>query len=327
MVLLKKPAHLLLEIAPAVMRLLRVDVPQQRPGISWPNRERSIPTLPCKPRELRPLLLHPLRRTPLYLLHHPRHTDRRMQPHREVNMIRHTPNPETISFRHLPRDDRQVGMQSQSHRLPQHRPAPLRTPNHMHQHKRDRLPHPAHPTGTPRPRPSHLRTIALLLLTPTLAAAQTPQPHTPTPKPAPPHPTPHVTIRILNARTNKPITDERLNVALRADEPGGGTLPTDKNGLILVDLGDATTLRILSNRYADCRPRAELYTNYPISTILSTGITTGNLCSTTSPQPRPGELLLFEIPRTHIPKYGDPPATYLPHSDENPNVPGPPPTH
>ena len=174
------------------------------------------------------------------------------------------------------------------------------------------------------------RAAALLLvftLTPSLAQDQTSQPTAPAPKPAPPHPTPHVTIRILNARTNKPITDERLNITLRADQPGGGTLPTDKNGLILVDIGDASTIRILSNMYADCRSRAELYTNYTITTIRSTGITTGNLCSHTSPSPKPGELLLFEIPRTHIPTYPRPPASTLPHSDENPNVPGPPSIH
>ena len=169
-------------------------------------------------------------------------------------------------------------------------------------------------------RPSHLRTIALLLALATPAPAQTP-------KPTPPHPAPHITIRILNARTNKPIPDERLNLSLRADQPGGATLPTDKNGLILVDIGSSTTVRILSNMYADCRPRGELYTNYPIPTIVSTGITAGNLCTSVSPRPRPGELLLFEIPRTYIPTYGHPPATNLPHSDENPNVPGSPPTH
>jgi len=171
-----------------------------------------------------------------------------------------------------------------------------------------------------RQQPAHLLLALTLALIPSLARSQAP-------KPAPPHPTPHITIRILNARTNKPILDENLNVTLRSDQPGGGTLPTDKHGLILVDIGPATTIRILSNTYADCRSRAELYTNYPINTIVTTGITTGNLCSHVSPPPRPGELLLFEIPRTYIPTYGHPPASTLPHSDENPNVPGPPPTH
>ncbi len=190
---------------------------------------------------------------------------------------------------------------------------------------------PQHPFAVfnrPRHRPRPAALLLLFALSPvldrTLAHAQAP-PAPAKPAPAPPHPAPHITIRILNARTNKPITDEQLNVTLRADEPGGGTLPTDKNGLVLVDIGTATTVRILSNMYADCRSRAELYTNYPIGTIRSTGITTGNLCSHTSPPPRPGELLLYEIPRTYIPTYGHPPASNLPHSDENPNVPGPPP--
>ena len=75
-------------------------------------------------------------------------------------------------------------------------------------------------------------------------------------------------IRIINAKTNQPVTDEKLNVAFRADQIGSVAMATDKNGIILVDYGDATTIRILANMYADCRPRAELYTDYSIATIL-----------------------------------------------------------
>ncbi len=128
-------------------------------------------------------------------------------------------------------------------------------------------------------------------------------------------------IRIINAKTNQPITDEHLNVALRADQIGSVAMATDKNGIILVDTGQATTIRILSNMYADCRPRAELYTDYSIATILKTGITTGNLCGGTSPALKPGTLLLYEIPKNFIPNYPNPPATNLPHSDENPHAP------
>src|SRR5580704_1952322 len=103
-------------------------------------------------------------------------------------------------------------------------------------------------------------------------------------------------IRIINAQTNQPIHDERLNVALRVDQIGSVAMATDKNGIILVDTGHATTIRILANMYADCRPRAELYTDYSIDTIRHTGITTGNLCSSASPAPRPGVLTLYEIP-------------------------------
>jgi len=128
-------------------------------------------------------------------------------------------------------------------------------------------------------------------------------------------------IRIINAKTNKPITDERLNVALRVDQIGSVPMATDKNGIILVDTGQATTIRILANMYADCRPRGELYTNYSIDTIVKTGITTGNLCSSASPAPRPGVLVLYEIPKTFIPVYPAPPNSNPPHSDENPHRP------
>jgi hypothetical protein len=111
-----------------------------------------------------------------------------------------------------------------------------------------------------------------------------------------------LTIRIINANTGHPVTDEKLNVALRADQIGSVAMATDKNGIISVDYGKAKTIRILSNMYADCRSRGELYTNYPIASILQTGLVTGNLCPTTAtPTAKPGELVLFEIPRTFVP--------------------------
>lgn len=151
---------------------------------------------------------------------------------------------------------------------------------------------------------TRLLSLFLLTLLPTTADAQTP----------------HLRIKIINAKTNKPIPDERLNVALRVDQIGSVGMATDKNGIIEVDTGKATTIRILSNMYADCRPRGELYTDYPIATIFSTGITTGNLCSDAKPAPKPGILTLYEIPKTFIPNYPHPPATNLPHSDENPHT-------
>jgi hypothetical protein len=128
-------------------------------------------------------------------------------------------------------------------------------------------------------------------------------------------------IRIINAKTNQPIPDERLNIALRVDQIGSVAMGTDKNGIILLNYGNATIIRILANMYADCRPRGELYTNYSIDTVVKTGITTGNLCSSASPKAKPGELILFEIPKTFIPVYPAPPNSNLPHSDENPHSP------
>jgi hypothetical protein len=152
--------------------------------------------------------------------------------------------------------------------------------------------------------------LSLCLLLPTVGNAQ------------PPH---QLRIRIINAKTDKPIPDERLNVALRVDQVGSVLMATDKNGIILVDTGQATSIRILANMYADCRPRGELYTDYSIATIHQSGITTGNLCGGTQHRAHPGELLLYEIPKTFIPGYPAPPASNLPHSDENPHAPPNPP--
>lgn len=122
-------------------------------------------------------------------------------------------------------------------------------------------------------------------------------------------------IRIINAQTNQPVTDERLNVALRVDQIGSVAMATDKYGIIEVDTGQATIIRILSNMYGDCRPRGELYTNYSVASIMQSGLTTGNLCSDAKLVAKPGELILFETPKTFIPSYPDPPLPPPPHSN------------
>src|ERR1700722_17314336 len=147
--------------------------------------------------------------------------------------------------------------------------------------------------------------LLLLAIVPSIAHSQSPPLH----------------IKIINAKTNQPIPDEKLNVALRVDQIGSVAMATDKNRIIALDYGKATIIRILANMYADCRPRGELYTNYPIATVVQNGLTTGNLCSSASPKAKPGELILFEIPKTYIPTFGNPPASGIPHSDENPHQP------
>jgi hypothetical protein len=147
--------------------------------------------------------------------------------------------------------------------------------------------------------------------------AQSPSPQSvqAAPAVAPPKPG-EIHIKVINALTNEPIHDERLNVALREDQIGSVAMGTDKNGIILVTPKRAIIMRILANMYADCRPRNELYINYSVATVLSTGITTGNLCSSASPVAKPGELILYEIPKTYVRQYPAPPVDSLPH---NPN--------
>jgi hypothetical protein len=126
---------------------------------------------------------------------------------------------------------------------------------------------------------------------------------------------PTIHIKVINAVTNQPIADERLNVAIRTNQIGSVAMATDKTGNIDVVTGKDGIVRILANMYADCRPRGELYTNYSVATILKTGITTGNLCSTASPAAKPGVLILFETPKTYIPSYPAPPLPPPPHSN------------
>jgi hypothetical protein len=148
---------------------------------------------------------------------------------------------------------------------------------------------------------------SLLVVAPAVGSAQDAQSTQPPQKPGEIH------IRVINALTNKPVTNERLNIALREDQIGSVAMGTDKNGVILVDTKKSSIMRVLANMYADCRPREELYTNYSVATILSTGITTGNLCSSASPVAKPSELILYVVPKTYLRQYPAPPVDSMPH--------------
>ena len=125
-------------------------------------------------------------------------------------------------------------------------------------------------------------------------------------------------IRVINAQTNQPVTNESLNVALRTDQIGSVAMATDGNGIVSVDTGRAAIIRILSNMYGDCRPRSELYMDYSIAAIRASGLTTDNLCSNARPVAKPGEMILFVIPKTYVPVYPHAPVSTMPHSDERP---------
>ena len=181
------------------------------------------------------------------------------------------------------------------------------------------MPHPFVPQARPKPGTPTRAAALLLLLALTPAFAKIQQQGAKATQNDPKTQQHVVTIKIINAKTNKPVTDEHLNVALKVDQIGSVAMPTDKNGIIEVKTEGATIIRILSNMYADCRSRGELYTNYSIAEIQANGVTTGNLCSDARPKARPGELILFEIPKTFVPNYPKPPVSYLPHSDEKPH--------
>jgi hypothetical protein len=310
-----------------MMHLLTINVLDQRAQVSRPNGERAIPSLPRELRQVMRLSFRPFGRGRFELLHYLRHVRRAGQSNREMNVVHGSTSAKAFTLC-VPGNGGKICIKRGADRNVQDRGAVFCAEDYMDQNKRERLRHrvdyrsgfqpdcsvanrtwgftPCWYKGAPLALSTSVVAILVFcLLFPSIASAQSPPLH----------------IRIINAQTNKPIPNERLNVALKVDQIGSVAMGTDKNGIILVNYGNATIIRILANMYADCRPRAELYTNYPIDAIVKTGITTGNLCSSASPAPRPGVLVLYEIPKTFIPQFPAPPNSNLPHSDENPHQP------
>ena len=95
MVLLKKRAHLVLKTSLAVVRFLPFDVLEQRAQICWTDGKQTIPTLPRETGNT--LLLHPYGRSRLDLRHHLRRRLCGRQLHRQMNMVGHPADTETIA--------------------------------------------------------------------------------------------------------------------------------------------------------------------------------------------------------------------------------------
>jgi len=136
----KHRPHLRLEVAPLVMRGLRIDIPHQRHSIAQPNGERRIASLPAKPRKLRALGLDPLRRRNLQTLHDFRHRFVPCNKQRNVNVVGNSPNPNADVIRMI-EGRSQDRMHLASNAIVQPRPALPGTEDKMHQHVRERLRH------------------------------------------------------------------------------------------------------------------------------------------------------------------------------------------
>ena len=90
MILLKKRPHLVLKSSLAMLRFLRLDIPNQSFAVTWRHGKRAIPALPTKSRDT--LGLNPFRRTGLELLDKFCNRHRRMEVDREMNMVRNSAN-------------------------------------------------------------------------------------------------------------------------------------------------------------------------------------------------------------------------------------------
>jgi hypothetical protein len=109
-----------------------------------------------------------------------------------------------------------------------------------------------------------------------------------------------ITIRLVNGKNGKSITDENLNVFLN----GSGfaaNYRADTNGTIRLTVDRNATLNFASNIDVTCHPYSpnEGKRQYRVSEILDHGISDENLCSKkTRVEARPGEFVYYERPRT-----------------------------
>lgn len=139
-IFLHERPHLPLEITPPVMRLLGIDVTDQRIHIRWPNGKRRIPFLPCEFRQTGRLGLEPFGGRGLQLSHQLRDRRRPRQANGEMNVVCDTAH--AIAFASgIPRHRREVGMKIGAGSIVQRGRAALRAEDHMNQNKRERLRH------------------------------------------------------------------------------------------------------------------------------------------------------------------------------------------
>jgi len=138
MILRIKRSHLVLKTPLAVVRLLRLDVSDQRANIGRTDGKQSIPALPRE--TLNAQLLHPHRRSRLNLRHNSRRLTRGRQTQCHMNVVGHTASAETLAIQ-LTRRTRQVSMQSVRKIVRDQSLTIFRAENDMHQVEAQRLRH------------------------------------------------------------------------------------------------------------------------------------------------------------------------------------------
>jgi hypothetical protein len=143
---LQKRPQLLLKSLLRMVRLLRIDIPNQPLQISRPNGKRAISALPRKLRQLRRLPLQPLGRRRLHLRHEPRNIGLTIQPDRQMNMVGHPADAKTLTAI-LTDNRRQISKERRTYILVQHHHPILRAEHHMHEQKTQRSRHSAEYTS------------------------------------------------------------------------------------------------------------------------------------------------------------------------------------
>ncbi len=138
MILLTKPAHLVLKAPLGMMLPLPVDVLHQRAKVCGANGEQSIPTLPRKFGNA--LFLHPNGRSRLYLGHNLRRGSCGSKPQSQMHMVFNASDPKAFAIE-LTRRTRQVRMKSRANRLRDQRHPLFSAKDNMDEIQAQRLRH------------------------------------------------------------------------------------------------------------------------------------------------------------------------------------------
>jgi hypothetical protein len=116
-----------------------------------------------------------------------------------------------------------------------------------------------------------------------------------------------LTIRLLNGKNGKSITDRDFNI--RLGNSNSLLHDTDSRGEIKLDVADVypRKISVLPNFRFDCRSKQDLgegrSIEYSLDEILTKGLVSNNFCGKASSVPQPGALVIFVRPRTFIEKW------------------------
>ncbi len=103
-------------------------------------------------------------------------------------------------------------------------------------------------------------------------------------------------IHILNAKNGHPIKNRNLDIVF-GNYGHEGT--SDANGTIVVTADPKSTISLVTQPYAECRPKSSSpwEIKYSVEDILAKGFSTPNVCGKAHAVAKPGEIIIFERPR------------------------------
>lgn len=137
-----------------------------------------------------------------------------------------------------------------------------------------------------------------------------------------------IEIKLVNGRNGHPMADTCLNVWVGTERVNALSIPTDNDGMAVLQLTEENSEINIRNRwapcgaegvinpvlkyadtikvntgYVSCQPRTADYSwlalrGFSTKEILESGVVTANACGKAKASPKPGEVVLFARPLT-----------------------------